>query len=315
MKKATFFAAAVILCFGLTACSTNNAQLDTKQNNLSENGKIEENVNTGDTRNNTESTKKNEDAECAEFTTHSLKIGTFEDFELYFTTQSDNYHSDASSLLNEHHTTSTITVTPKLSGGFVEYSGYVIMQADSGKYEKDKSILTDRRIQIDYWGSGKSILNSPKDQSGDKYDFNNVEFSLKTVDITLTYHDEGASGNPLLKYDSISITKYNYWYYFSVTIELKSVSQISYAENDKSQRNPIYTTYYYYDYTVEKSSEIKGLYEYNAVSLSFNNGKTIVLGADGNAHYIEKERLKIAAEKPEIINIEGKIYFYPSARR
>ena len=53
MKKATFFAAAVILCFGLTACSTNNAQLNTKQNNLSENGKIEENVNTGDTRNNT----------------------------------------------------------------------------------------------------------------------------------------------------------------------------------------------------------------------------------------------------------------------
>lgn len=311
MKKATFFAAAVILCFGLTACSTNNAQLNTKQNNLSENGKIEENVNTGDTRNNTESTKKNEDAECAEFTTHSLKISTVEDFERYFTTQSYN----GSSSWTGQPTTSTITVTPKLRRGFVEYSGYVIMQADSGKYEKDKSILTDRRIQIDYWGSGKSILNSPTDQNEDKYDFNHVEFSPKTVDITLTYHDEGASGNPLLKYDSISITKYNYWYYFSVTIELRSVSEISYAENDKSQRNPIYTTYYYYDYTVKESSEMKGLYEYNAVSLTFNNGKTIVLGADGNAHYIEKERLKIAAEKPEIINVEGKIDFYPSARR
>lgn len=88
-----------------------------------------------------------------QYRTRSIK--TSDDFDRYFnfsTTssyKSDRKYSDkTSTYYNEVTSTSTITITPKLSG-FVDYTGHVIFAAKS-KNNKPAIVMKNRGVFVDY---------------------------------------------------------------------------------------------------------------------------------------------------------------------
>ena len=141
---------------------------------------------------------------------HTVTIDTVEKFNHYFTYEtrvSEPYYGDT--------ITSTITVTSKLKG-FVEYSGEVLFSASSEKEDVSEQVLKERKLSIDSYGDGEDVYELTKD-SRNPISFSEVSFDVKSVNITATYHYEGASGNSALSYQRVSLTNYNYKEY--VTLE------------------------------------------------------------------------------------------------
>ncbi len=246
---------------------------------------------------------------------HSIKIDTEELFNYYFTFSLTN-------TLNNHYTfgnnigtksTSTISIIPKLTG-FVDYTGYVELKAETKNETKSERILKNRRINIEFWGATTDIyeVNSETKQNDDTISFNDITYEFYASDMVITYHHEGLSGNNNLTYETISLTKYNYKSYLSISIENQSYRTTSYNDNDYNHRYPIYTYHYYQTYTVTPSSQIKGYKEFNNIKLTFDNGTTIALDALGKSTYKSDE---YSAEKaiPNLSKIVGCIDFYPPA--
>ena len=251
--------------------------------------------------------------------THTVKIDSENLFNYYFTfSATNNYTSNynfgtSSSSKYGTKSTSTVTVTPKLTG-FVDYSGYVELKPETENENKSTKVLKNRRINIEYWGATTDIyeVNNETQQNDDSISFIDINYKFYAVNIVITYHHEGLSGIPNLSYETILITKYNYKSYLTINIENKSYTTTTYAENDKYHRNPIYTYHYYQTYTIMPSSQIKGYKEFNNIKLTFDNGTMIALDALGKATYKSDE---YSAERaiPKLSNIVGCIDFYPSA--
>ncbi len=250
---------------------------------------------------------------------HTINISSEKLFNYYFTVSETNSFSSnynfgtGGSSKYGTKSTSTITVTPKLTG-FVDYSGYVELKAETEKENKSEKVLKNRKINIEYWGTtiDSYDVNNETNQNDYTISFSDVNYKFNSVNIVITYHHEGLSGNNNLSFETISITKYNYKSYLSVKIENRSYSKTTYKENDTYHRYPIYTYYYYQTYTILPVAVIEGCKEFNNIVLKFDNGVTIELDALGMATYKSPE---YSEEKPipKLSNIEGCIDFYPIA--
>lgn len=219
---------------------------------------------------------------------HTVTIDTVEKFNHYFTYEtrvSEPYYGDT--------ITSTITVTSKLKG-FVEYSGEVLFSASSEKEDVSEQVLKERKLSIDSYGDGEDVYELTKD-SRNPISFSEVSFDVKSVNITATYHYEGASGNSALSYQRVSLTNYNYKEYVTLESTVNS--------NDEN---------YYLRISVSAVKELNGLYEFNNVVLTFDNGATIKLDALGYAEY-QSENMTAKPQKPKLTGVAGSIDFYPSA--
>lgn len=225
--------------------------------------------------------------------THTVKINTAEKFNHYFScniTSSNPYYSDT--------VKSTIKISSKLKG-FVEYSGKVSFSASSEEEGLSEQVLKERTVSIDSYGDGEDIYELTKDRYNDNsISFSSVSFSVKSVDITLIYHHDGASGNKELTYQSISLTNYNYREYLEVEI----TNRISTSSEEEQ----------YQQILISSVNSLNGLYEFNNVILTFDNGITIKLDALGYAEYTG-ENMTETPRIPKVTGITGGIDFYPPA--
>jgi len=250
--------------------------------------------------------------------THSVKIDNEDMFNYYFTFSAtnkyDSFYNFGTSSSSKYGTksTSTITVTPKLTG-FVDYSGFVELQAETESENKSSKVLKSRHINIEYWGAtiDNYEVSNETQQNDSTISFNDVNYKFKSVDMTITYHHEGISGNTNLSYKTIFMTKYNYTSYLSVNIENQSYRTTSYDKNNYYY-DPIYTYHYYQTYTITTSSQIKGYKEFNHIILTFDNGIVIKLDALGKATYKSQE-YSVEKATPKLSKINGCIDFYPPA--
>lgn len=254
---------------------------------------------------------------------HSVKIDTEQKFDYYFSfsyKEDHDYHFDFGKINGNKgsygtRTTSTITITPKLTG-FVNYSGYVILSAEhkEGSVTKSEEVLKNRKIYIEYWGLATDIytVNNTKEQNDDTISFSGIDYKFDSADIVITYHHDGLSGIPNLSYKSISITKYNYVGYLSLTIENNERRVATYNDNDYYHKNPIYVYYYWQTYDVKPVSEIHGEVEFNNIVLTFDNNFSLALDANGKASY---RGINFITEQPipKLTKIVGSIDFYPPA--
>lgn len=248
--------------------------------------------------------------------THTVKIDNENLFDYYFTFSATNNYSPnynfgtSSSSKYGTKSTSTVTVAPKLTG-FVDYSGYVELKPKTESENKSAKVLKNRRINIEYWGATTNIyeVSNETQQNDDTISFNDVIYEFYTVDMVITYHHEGLSGNKSLSYETIYITKYNHKSYLTINIENKSYYTTSYNEYGY---NPIYTYHYYQTYTITPTSQIKGYKEFNNIKLTFDNGTIIALDALGKATY-KSEEYSVERAIPKLSNIIGCIDFYPPA--
>lgn len=246
--------------------------------------------------------------------THTVTIKSADLFDYYFSFSEEHKSSSngvvGSSFLdpiNDHSipygttkSTSTITITPKLTG-FVDYSGYVKLKATySGSETKSNEVLEKRYINITQLGKGTDVytLNSAT-VSDTTISFNDVTYEFYEADITVTYHHEGLSGNKRLSYKTIDITNYNYASYLSVSVY------------NKSEKNGS-ATIYYQQYTITPSNQITGPVEFNNVKITFDNGITLALDALGRASY-QSGYSDTETPIPNLVSIEGCIDFYPPA--
>lgn len=251
--------------------------------------------------------------------THFVNINNETLFNYYFTFSTtysfDSNYNFGTSSSSQYGTksTSTITISPKLKG-FVHYSGFVKLKAETENKNISKKVLETRKIKIEYWGTTTDtydISNETK-QNDNSISFNNVNYSFYDADIVITYHHEGLSGIKDLSYETISITKYNYSSYFTIKIENNSNRTTTYNETDIYHRNPIYTYHYYQTYTITPSSQIKGYKEFNNIVLTFDNGISVALDALGTATYKSQEYNE-EQPIPKLSEIKGCIDFYPPA--
>lgn len=254
--------------------------------------------------------------------THTVKVNNKNLFDYYFTFSSANDYlpnfnfekrgPNGSSIYGTK-SASTITITPKLTG-FVDYSGYVEFKPETESNNKSAKVLKNRRIDIEYWGSATDIyeVTNEKEEFDNTISFDDIDYKFYAVDIVVTYHHEGLSGNKSLSYETIYITKYNHKSYLTINIENKSYYTTSYHEYDYNHRNPIYTYHYYQTYTITPTSQIGGYKEFNNIKLTFDNGTIIALDALGKATY-KSEEYSVKRAIPKLSNIIGCIDFYPPA--
>lgn len=290
-----------ILGISLVACANNS--------NLSNNDLPNDSADNNHSENAIESNKY----------THTVKIDNEKLFNYYFTfsatnNYSSNYNFGTSSSSNYGtKSISTITVAPKLTG-FVDYSGCVELKPETESENKSAKVLKNRRINIEYWGTATDIyeISNETQQNDSTISFNDINYKFYAVDMLITYHHEGLSGNLNLSYETISMTKYNYKSYLTIKIENQSYCTTSYNENDYNHRNPIYTYHYYQTYTITPSTQIKGYKEFNNIQLTFDNGTVITLDALGKATY-KSEEYSVEKLIPQLSEIMGCIDFYPPA--
>ena len=155
-------------------------------------------------------------------------------------------------------------------------------------------------------------MTNETEQHDNTISFDDINYKFYAVDIVITYHHEGLSGNKLLSYKTTNLTKYNYKSYLNIEIENHSYYTISYSDYDYNHRNPIYTYHYYQIYTVTPVTLLNGCVEFNNVKLTFDNGMVIALDALGKA---TRKSNEYAVEQaiPELSKIAGCIDFYPLA--
>lgn len=247
--------------------------------------------------------------EFGQYRTHTVTINNKELFDYYFTFSETHKSSFTETYHNAYYgkyygkmsSTSTIVVTPKLTG-FVDYSGYVEFKATySGSNTKSNDVLKKRYMDIDTQGKATDVytLDSTGTVTSDDTTilFGGVDFKFYRANITVTYHHEGLSGNKLYSYKTIDITNYNYASYLSVSIDNKYDSS---------------TKLYSQSFTIRPSSGITGLIEFNHVELTFDNGKTFALDALGRATYQTYDSAS-AIPIPKLVSVKGCIDFYPPA--
>lgn len=301
-----------VLSILLVACASSSNSPDDNINggNQSDNNLPDDNI--GD---NIDGDSQNE----VDKHTHTVKVNNKNLFDYYFTFSLANDYlpnfdfGTSGSTKYGTKSTSAITVTPKLTG-FVDYSGYVELKPETESNNKSTEALKNRRISIGYWGSATDIyeVTNETKQHDNTISFEDIDYKFYAVDIVVTYHHEGLSGNKLLSYKTIDLTKYNYKSYLNIEIENRWYYTISYSDYDYSHRHPIYTYHYYQIYTVTPVTQISGRVEFNNVKLTFDNGVVFVLDALGQATYRSTD---YATEKaiPNLSNIDGCIDFYPPA--
>ena len=266
MKKLFLLILTVIFCCSLIAC-----------NNASEGG-------------------------SGQATTHTIKIDNQEKFDYYFVL---NHTVKNTNKEYGHNQTSTseIDVSPRLKG-FVNYSGYLVLKAVAST-EKDASLLADIRLDLSYWGNASDTKSK---QSAGKYSlevgggyimnplysYSGITYEIKESNITITYHHEGLSGNYKLTYSTISITKYNYSAYLTLSI------------TNSSKGNNLG---YQQVYEVRPKNSYECV-EYNHIVITFDNGLILKIGADGKMVY-KKDVSDTNETIPQIKTINGEIDIYP----
>lgn len=242
--------------------------------------------------------------EFGQYRTHTVTINNKELFDYYFTFS----ETHESSFTKEYYlggkyygkttSTSTIVVTPKLTG-FVDYSGYVELKATySGSDTKSNDVLKKRYMDIDTQGKATDVYTLDSTGTEDTtISFGGVDFKFYRANITVTYHHEGLSGNKLYSYKTIDITNYNYASYLSVSIN-----------NNYDSSTKLYSQ----SFKIQPSSGITGPIEFNHVELTFDNGKTFALDALGRATYQTPDSAS-AIPIPKLVSVKGSIDFYPPA--
>lgn len=162
-------------------------------------------------------------------TTHTQRITTATDFEKFFTYSNNatysTYNDDPRKSDDASYTKSTLTIniSPRIAG-FVEYSGKVsfkiVANEESTGGGHNNEIIT---TNIFYTGETSMVKNYQSDIYKDESillphtgEINGVYFvhaytlEVSSVDITVTYHHEGLSGDYSQTYHTINVTKYNY---------------------------------------------------------------------------------------------------------
>lgn len=169
-------------------------------------------------------------------TTHTEHISNLADFEKFFTysnvaTQStvkENYYSKGSPA--QTFCTLTINITPRITG-FVEYSGNIsfkiVANKDSTSKGHNNEIITttlfytgNTVIKKEYQSNiyrDDNVLLPHKGElvpvgtysSYDNFQ-NTYSLEINSVDIVVTYHNEGLSGDYSQTYTTVNVTKYNY---------------------------------------------------------------------------------------------------------
>lgn len=161
--------------------------------------------------------------------THTQHISTPTEFEKFFTysnaethsTRQANYYAAGDPAFTDCKL--TITIVPRVTG-FVEYAGtisfrIVASQDSTGGGHHNEIIATD----IFYTGKtifeknyhsdtfkDDSILLPHKGELGWSTFVNTYTLEIYSVDIAVTYHNEGLSGDYSQTYKTIHVTKYNY---------------------------------------------------------------------------------------------------------
>lgn len=167
--------------------------------------------------------------------------------------------------------------------GFIEFSGYIDVTVTLG----GESLSA--RIELD---SRKTLSDTISIGAFSSYG-NNIQVRYNDIDIVFSYHHEGQSGQTELSFKTIELTEYNYDSY--LILSKTSSSDEAY-------------------YSV-RSKNVTGLFEYNNVKITLNNGITIDLFADGVGKYvIPKENASDEFyEDAYIVKVSGVIDFYPPA--
>lgn len=198
--------------------------------------------------------------------------------------------------------------------GFVDYNGFVEFVPETDAENKSYHVLKSRKITVEY--SGNTVSNYELTNETKTYDdsiyFGDVDYKFNNVNITITYHHEGLSGDKNLSYKTILLTKYNYTAYLNIDIKNESNYKITYDENDRYHHNPIYNYNYYQTYTIRPSGSIKGNREFNNVVLSFSNNVVIKLDALGFATFKSSEHSQ-ELPIPKLSEVDGCIDYYPPA--
>ena len=158
-------------------------------------------------------------------TTHTQHLTSQTDFEKFFTfSKSSTYGTDNGRYGKEYTSYSvTIDIKPRLSG-FVEYEGSLSFRVVANENSTGGGHHNEL-IPVSVSYKGKATKRC--EYNSDKYKDESVVFphineigyisyedayTLVTtnVDITVTYHNEGLSGDYSQCYQTINVTKYNY---------------------------------------------------------------------------------------------------------
>lgn len=229
-----------------------------------------------------------EDNIAEDTSTHTVSVNTAELFNKYFSYQVSH---------PLYSSTSYISVDSKLKH-FVEYSGYVVFVATCEDENKDAALLKDRTVNLNSYGEGEDVYEVGNNSSYTNI-FEGISYKIRSVEITMTYHHEGASGDSDLSYQSVSLTNYNYRQYFNIDISINETTQ---------NREQVYYTRVY----VTPMVALDGLYEFNNVVITFNTGITIKPDALGAVDYCS-EYSSTKPATPVLTGISGNIDFYPPA--
>lgn len=205
MKKITIIIVFVIICCLVifTACGNVN-------NNSNNNNNIDSIIDTDDE---------------PKSTTHTQHLTSQTDFEKFFTFSKSSTHGTDNGTYGKKYTrySLTIDIKPRLSG-FVEYEGSlsfrVVANENSTGGGHHNELIP---VSVSYKGKAtkKCEYNSDKykDESVvfphiNELGYNTYEDAYTlvptNVDITVTYHNEGLSGDYSQCYQTINVTKYNY---------------------------------------------------------------------------------------------------------
>ena len=306
-KKIIPFIIAIIiiaaLCVCFTSCSSSNP--------------IEANKADANTPANPDATDNSpspsgDSAQPQEFATHSVNVTTAEEFKHYFgwmhTPTYDYRVQDYESQTTISQSSSKLTVTPILYG-FVEYSGTVTFRPTAeSSAEKRSDTKVSRTLTLDYYGNAEHEMSFKANTTNDQtINMNSFEYEVESCNIVIIYHDEGLSGIPGLTYETITLTTYNYRYYITYGSQENTKNKTEIKNGQEIQ-----VQYNYISYSFNKASNIVAPYEFVNTVITFDNGDSIYLRADGTGQLISKDFLP-SEGSPIIIKVEGQINYYPPA--
>lgn len=194
-----------------------------------------------------------------------------------------NYYFETDCYKKSYYSRDCIYEFESRLSGFIEFSGYIDVTVTSG----GESLSA--RIELD---SRKTLSDTINIGRFSSYD-NNLQVRYNDIDIVLSYHHEGQSGQTELSFKTIELTEYNYDSYLILSKT---------GSSDEA-------------YYSVRSKYVTGLFEYNNVKITLNNGITIDLFADGDGKYvIPKENASDEFyEDAYIVKVSGVIDFYPPA--
>lgn len=269
--------------------------------------------------------------------THTYKITTAEGFDRFFDKELSNdfngryYFSDISGNTPANIGTrseSTLYIVPKLDiasfyEGTVTFSAsYEPVVTPGETNTRDASVLVDRTVELGsigylsgskYVGSQKIVVDNSASMELDKtydekLDFTDVEYTVKSCDITVTMQNDNALG--INGYESVSfkLDLANFSNYLNVMTRVSGPNVYYEGEEGYDAMTP-HKHYWQKFITVNPLIEA----EFREVTLKFDDNTTANLTVTGEYTNVDDAE-KLAADPgkaPMLTDITGEVVLYP----